>query len=475
MTGESEHIPLPTRPMKKRRTHRKSRHGCQECKQRHQKCDELRPQCANCAITNRACHYEGDRPSLRQLPFPGITVDTNVIPPPNQVPSEAVQQPRILVDLGGSPQSRFDGEDDTSAAASAVNMDHMELMAHYTFALSNPEIDQDFDRAATKMVLQAALDFPWLLHEVLAITSRQLVLARPERAAFYLAQASRLQTRALSLFNNRGGGGGLQPTIDAANALAATLFASMLGRHLLVDTLESLLQRTGDDVGGASSEAALDRFCHYLQVHNGLRVVASGAWPHLVESELWPLISLVGQLNTPRLSGQGNELRGLSDWVREQHHAKNLTGTASAAADSNGEEDEALKACLEAISLLQSGLDNSGLFSFSSSHHPLQQQRRRLHQHQMTFSWSVRCPAKFNQLVQQRRPVGLVILAHYAVLLHLSRDLWLIGRSASRFFRVVTDVLGPAYDAQLAWPREALSDGGNDPAGIGSSAVVSLP
>ncbi|TLD09534.1 hypothetical protein PspLS_11837 [Pyricularia sp. CBS 133598] len=455
MTGDSEPIPLPTRPMKKRRTHRKSRRGCQECKQRHQKCDEQRPQCANCAITNRVCHYEADQASPGELPLHGTPVNLDVVSPPNRATLETLRPPPILVGIEGSPQSRSDGEDVTPAAASEVNLDHMELMAHYTFALSNPEIDQDFDRAATKMVLQTALDFPWLLHEILAITSRQLVLLRPERATFYRVQASRLQTRALSLFNSRDAGNGLQPTIDAANSLAATLFSSTLGRHLLVDTLGSLL-----DAGDASSEAALDRYCRYLQVHNGLRVVASSAWPHLMESELWPLISLVGQLNTPRLSGQGDELRGLSDWVREQHRDRNLTGTSTAADENSHEEDEALEACLEAISLLQTGLDHSGLFSFSSSHHPLQQQRRRLHQHQMTFSWSVRCPAKFNQLVQQRRPAGLVILAHYAVLLHLSRDLWLIGRSAPGFFRVVADVLGPLYDAQLAWPRAVVSGGG---------------
>ncbi|KAI6355894.1 hypothetical protein MCOR25_008051 [Pyricularia grisea] len=461
--------------MKKRRTHRKSRRGCQECKQRHQKCDELRPQCANCTITNRVCHFEDDRASPRQIPLPGTPVSPDVVSHSIRAPLDSVRRHPILIAIEGSPQSQFDVQDNS---ASEVNLDHMELMAHYTFALSNPEVDQDFDKAATKMVLQTALDFPWLLHEILAITSRQLVLVRPQRAAFYRAQASRLQTRALSLFNNRNGGSGLEPTIDATNSLAATLFSSTLGRHVLADTLETLPRGTGDDRDGISSEAALDRYCQYLQVHNGLRVVASSAWPHLLESELWPLISLVGQLNTPRLRGQGEELRALSDWVKDQHNARVLTGTVSPVDDSNDGEDEALNACLEAISLLQTGLDHSGLFSFSPSQHPLQQQSRRLHQHQMTFSWSVRCPAKFNQLVQQRRPAGLVILAHYAVLLHLSSDLWLIGPSAARLFRVVADVLGPAYDAQLAWPRGILSDGGGGGgaiAGMGNSTLVSTP
>lgn len=40
-----------------RRGHKKSRNGCLECKRRHMKCDETRPQCANCTTVHRACQY----------------------------------------------------------------------------------------------------------------------------------------------------------------------------------------------------------------------------------------------------------------------------------------------------------------------------------------------------------------------------------------------------------------------------------
>ncbi|KAK7937200.1 uncharacterized protein PG986_014068 [Apiospora aurea] len=341
-------------------------------------------------------------------------------------------------------------------AYGAVNLSHMELMAHYTFAVSNPEIDPDLDRAATKMVVQTALDFPWLLHEILAISSRHLAFARPGRAAFYRAQASHLQTQALHLFNRRGVGNGSDIDIDETNCAAAVLFSSTLGRHLLADTLEDLHQ--GPQENFDDSEAALDRYGRYLQVHHGLRAVASSSWSHLMESDLWPLIALAGRIHTPRSSVRGTELRDLSRWVEEEAFRQKKTKTTAEEAvrqddddddddddeeeEEDAKEEQQRKTCLEAIDLLQIGLDESAgtasAVSPSSSSCSSQQQ-----QHQMTFTWPVRCPAQFGELVRQRSPPALVILAHYAVLLHLSRDLWQIGPAAPRFLQVISDVLGP--------------------------------
>ncbi|KAM3530077.1 hypothetical protein NHJ13051_001526 [Beauveria bassiana] len=42
---------------KTRRSHRKSRNGCAECKRRHIRCDEHRPVCSNCVSADRACVF----------------------------------------------------------------------------------------------------------------------------------------------------------------------------------------------------------------------------------------------------------------------------------------------------------------------------------------------------------------------------------------------------------------------------------
>ncbi|KAI1633722.1 hypothetical protein F4809DRAFT_644203 [Biscogniauxia mediterranea] len=43
--------------MQKRRSHKKSRRGCMNCKKWHTKCDELGPPCTNCSLRHAKCEY----------------------------------------------------------------------------------------------------------------------------------------------------------------------------------------------------------------------------------------------------------------------------------------------------------------------------------------------------------------------------------------------------------------------------------
>ncbi|KAL6900558.1 hypothetical protein GGI43DRAFT_405727 [Trichoderma evansii] len=50
---------------RRRRHHTRSRNGCRECKQRHIRCDELKPYCTNCLVHGRGCHYDAVGPNMR--------------------------------------------------------------------------------------------------------------------------------------------------------------------------------------------------------------------------------------------------------------------------------------------------------------------------------------------------------------------------------------------------------------------------
>lgn len=47
-------------PARKRRPHKRSRHGCLTCKQRHIRCDELKPVCTNCLTRGGECGYAAE-------------------------------------------------------------------------------------------------------------------------------------------------------------------------------------------------------------------------------------------------------------------------------------------------------------------------------------------------------------------------------------------------------------------------------
>ncbi|KAI0967300.1 hypothetical protein F4678DRAFT_465548 [Xylaria arbuscula] len=437
-----------------RRSHKKSRLGCQECKRRHIKCNEKRPTCAHCTITQRTCRYvvgvsggggasstgvEGgasttaanasasatspgnasSRADDAPSPSPGLSFHSNS----NSNSTPAAAQPTTVVSL----------HDDTHGAAAAlsmaspasgsvmgmnnvVNMNHMEFLLHYTSSIAIPELDAPIDPIATNLMTKLGLEFPWLLHAMLAISARHLAFAakneRADRAKMYLAEAVQLQTQAINRFNAE------RLVISEGNCAAALLFSSILGRHMLV--------------------------------HRGLRAIASDSWQMLPETELWPLALFTG-IQNPR-KPCGRELEGLSAWIEGSSKASKASLYENQDEYELGEEE--VKVCLAAVELLQVGLDKVTATATSTA-----APKPRARVHQMAFIWSVCVDAKFIDLVLRRVPQALVILAHYAALLHHSRELWQIGDAGYRFLHTICSVLGPSYEEQLEWVRGLVFGG----------------
>ncbi|KAI0416266.1 hypothetical protein F5X98DRAFT_344029 [Xylaria grammica] len=409
-----------------RRTHKKSRLGCRECKRRHIKCDEKRPTCAHCSITHRECQYVSSStvtapPSATTesaVASPGSTHRSDEAPSPGfDIPSRAQPQPRIIL---RPPDTHWTGELSTPSPSSApggiVNMNHMEFLLHYKFSVAIPELDYEFDSVATPVTNKIALKFPWLLHAMLAISSRHMAVLNPEKSSLYLSEAFQLQNQAISIFNSE------RLHIDETNCSAALLFSSILGRHMLVDTLAGL---------ESDGSVLLDNYCHYVQVHRGLRTIASDSWQLLSESEIWPFLLFTGIQRARK--AHGTDLADLRRWVQE----------------SQGLDEETLEVCLEAVDLLQVGLDE---ISSAKTH---------LRRYQMSFIWSVCNRAKFNDLVIQRLPQALVILAHYTALLHHSQSVWQVRDAGYRFLHTICSVLGPSYESQLWWVRNLVFGSGN--------------
>ncbi|KAI0548242.1 hypothetical protein F4679DRAFT_551735 [Xylaria curta] len=404
-----------------RRTHKKSRLGCRECKHRHIKCDEKRPACAHCVITHRECHYvaasttsASSRPTPEAtITTPGSTYRSDEAPglSPATITTDATSASQHLTILRPNVihwVSEHPAADSSFIPGGSVNINHMEFLLHYRFSISIPELDNDFDAAATTMVTRLALKFPWLLHAILATSSRHLAVLKPENSGLYLAEAFQLQNQAINIFNSE------RLHIDETNCSAAVLFSSILGRHMLVDTLAGL---------ESDGSVLLDNYCHYVQIHRGLRTITSDSWRFLPASEIWPYCLFSG-IQRPR-NAHGTELADLRRWIQESRDL----------------DEEALEVCIEAVNLLQVGLDEITA--------PTMENWR----HQMAFIWSVCNNAMFNDLISQRLPQALVILAHYTALLHHAKAIWQIRDAGYRFLHTICSVLGPNYENQLLWVK----------------------
>ncbi|KAH6896811.1 hypothetical protein B0T10DRAFT_602223 [Thelonectria olida] len=375
--------------MNPRRSHRKSRLGCSECKKRHIKCDESRPSCLNCSRTERQCS------------FAGLTAN---IPVASPAPSST------------SSQVRSDVEPDPIDVPPA-NMVQMDLMFHL-FSSGGMGLAPVLPLTHTispEQLVQQALGCDYLMNELLAFAARHLAIIKPDQRAFYLHQASCLQTHALSLFTRAQ----VKPSRD--NCLQVAFFSWVLGNHLLSD-----LPTDDDHVD------ILSGFLHYLKVYRGLRVVVMGAWRFLLESEHRALFRQ-GETTAENL-GTGAHTSKLISLVQ----------------DSLGLDDAEKAGCSEAIARIQ------WAFNIKDDMDP---KTATEHYFTIAFSWPQLVSPEYLACVQKKRPEALLVLAHFAVVLSWCRNHWIFGSVGARLLESIMSALGPGWETWLQWPRENVQIG----------------
>ena len=259
--------------------------------------------------------------------------------------------------------------------------------------------------------MKAALSAPYLMQELLALSALHLSLLHPAQREFYHHQASGLQTRALTIFN------GSHLDVDSENCIAIVLFSSLLAMHSLCDVVSG----PNDDFSNF-----LSSFIHCLDLHRGIRAITSHSWKFLQQSEL------VGALDF------GEKVHCTSDLIgKECDELRALLNSADIGQGS-------MKACEAAIDHLQRTFDIERTSGGNDSHFA---------------SWPVLVPAEYMDLVIKRSPEALVILAHYAVVLHNHRGDWFIGEGGRLLINSISRHLGSYWDNWMAWPNSVLLEG----------------
>jgi hypothetical protein len=295
-----------------------------------------------------------------------------------------------------------------------VNLNHMELLAH--LSLDSDMFNLGFapsNVSPINLVFKASLESPCLMHLILAFSARHLAFLHPDRSSSYLHQAVSLQTRAISMFNASWTG------VTQSNCVWVLFFSTVLGHHMLTDTLATR------DPGGL--DAFMTQYIQFAAMHKGIYTVAVTAWPTLMESELAPILALSEGYHTR--SPRGNHCQQI----------KTLVDRAV------GLREEEKEACRLAINYLQIGFDSI------LSDHGL---GNRFH---IIFIWALLLPQEFTTLLAAKQPEALVLLAYYALLLHYARGLWQIGDAGAYIINMITEYLGPEGAPWLQYPREMMA------------------
>ena len=289
----------------------------------------------------------------------------------------------------------------------------MELMGHFMrFDMFFDMELVDYARTAS-FVLSEGLKWPFLMHQMLALSARHLAYLQPDAATSYLRQAMDMQTRALSLFNTS------WKQVNESNCLALLIFSTLLGYQLLADALTAR---------GAGLDAFLERFLQCIETHRGVHAIAESAWPLLLESELQPVLSWSADFTS-------REPRG-----RQCQELLDLVQTSDALTPA---EKEASRC---AVGYLQVGFDAI-----------LDRAHEKGNRHQMVLSWLTLLPDQVKNMLAAKRPEALIMLAYYALLLHYSRGLWLVNDAGRYVLDLVAGHL-PEWQPWLELPRQKIAE-----------------
>ncbi|OIW22709.1 hypothetical protein CONLIGDRAFT_153222 [Coniochaeta ligniaria NRRL 30616] len=407
-----------------RRSHRKSRAGCKECKKRHVKCDEHRPVCVNCFTAEQHCSYL-DEPladgtaGLRRL---GLHSESDT---PTSSSISTASSPLCLAPAAtGSPDnqagnsSRIEPASDQQVSP-VFTLSHLALLHHIETVMtkllplfSPGEADAD---ACYEMLFTAALSAPYLMDELLALAALHLSTLQPDAAAKADRhhQAAELQARALTLFNAAG------PEIRDQDCTAMFLFSSLLGLHLLFDAVASHTDYAD----------FLDRFVQYLGLHRNVRAFAHRGWHIIRHTELKPMFDRIEEVaDRPR---------------PPPPHMADDAASACDRLESLLASSAPSQPCAEAVQSLRWAMDRHAALPAPYHTH-------------VVLAWPVMISPEYVEALRQRRPEALVVLAHWGVLLHLDREFWMFAGAGRLLIQSISRHLGAYWDEWLAWPKGFL-------------------
>lgn len=253
------------------------------------------------------------------------------------------------------------------------------------------------------------------MYEILSLSAFQLSFKNHEKTSLYLTEATALQEQALTLFNasNR--------TINQENVIPAFLFSAVLGLHYFSDSFSS----PSPDI-----DSFLDRLVQSIRILRGVRATMGDSWEYIKQSD----ISIL-------LHTYEGPVEDRNDHVT--HAFENLQVKFSQSHTLSAFES---KVYCEAIDRLiwvyNSQPQNSIIDGRQAS--------------RIVTTWPITISAEYTELLSERKPEALVVLAYFSILLHGSRSFWAVGDAGRFLLTVIEGYLGEDWGEWLREPRRMV-------------------
>ncbi|KAL4904637.1 hypothetical protein BDW74DRAFT_185543 [Aspergillus multicolor] len=411
--------------MATRRSHKKSRNGCDQCKRRRIKCDEDRP-CRNCTRRGMTC-----------------TFDTRSATP--DIPSNN-DMSVLLPDIRGPGCCRLSSVPASASANSGLGdplaprlstgtwLPHewtaqdAELMHHYTLHTSKafaqrPEMQETWQVA----VPEIAYAHEFLMHGLLGLAASHLAFLKPGRYTHYLALAGFHMSLGLRTYRRLI----VAPSVDNCHALFC--FSSLVMVYIYASPMEHSHTHL-DNGNGLSSILELLVLCRgTLVLYPFFDNIRQSSLEHLFLREFMDdQIAASNPSSTPLFKNLTPNLEAL----------ERLITTTPIIPTS------AQPTFLQALSRLKATFV---CIETCNAAQPLECG--------MLYMWPLSIEEEFFAFLQQRHPVALVLLAFYCAQLHAFRQYWFVGGQGGVWLACAEEALDGEYREFLGWPRGVLAGG----------------
>lgn len=405
-------------PKHQRRSHLKSKLGCSQCKVRRIKCDERHPLCSNCERRSITCDFQlgpGEKAAEENDQTTSKSPSTVRGDSISQATSQTVSHSSSLTPSNVDP---FHYPDLVSTKKSTdLDISDLQLMHHFTtvtaFDMANKQTGEALAMWQTHaIVLGFKHDF--LLRGLLAVSAFHQSYLKPHMKAEYDLKASTHQSLAIQSFQEVLG------SVNESNCHALFVFSCII-------IVLSFASSSKDKASDFQTDVL-----HWFYLLRGCNEVLKLHRETLRESFLKPLLDELHYAENHAAYS-----------VQDAHRITALFSLC------NSKDDElASEACVLAIHALLSTFVQASILRGRGEGTVL-----------ASFVWPINLPPEFLDLLSDRRPEALVILAHYCVLIYWgeTQDTWFLNGWARYMMDTIQELTPEEWHEHLEWPDSVIA------------------
>ncbi|KKA24020.1 C6 transcription factor [Rasamsonia emersonii CBS 393.64] len=298
--------------------------------------------------------------------------------------------------------------------ASDLHLHDLELMHHYsTVSYKTISEREAFSAPFQTVVPKIALTHPFLMHGLLALSALHLIHLNKgsERCKDYVELATSHQTLALALFRKE------LNNINPSNCQALFAFSS----------IATVLAFGFAQSTGVQSLPPIDEMLQIFNLCRGIHGILETAREWIKNSWVSDLLAF----------GRSAEPGSIPPDVRDKIAA---VSKLNADLGRTGFSVDEQAVCEDAISELTVSFEKiySGIDAVT------------------VFRWPIFLKPLYISLLRDRRPMAIVILAHYCILLHMLDNRWWLKGWTRQLLHSIYSLLDSSWREAIQWPIEAI-------------------